>query len=143
MRYGRSLPIQGTVYNGTINGTAPVGTVVSVGVPGTQNVLTHSMWGPQTPGMAWIVKGVSVGGLSSSDAVGIYRNSSTLSPVGFVTGTTPWVLLGCVLLPGDQLMIGHYPSQTASNTYGTLTAGSLQAAFEYIECTPQELGNIL
>ncbi len=137
VKYIRAPRIQGTVYNGTINGSS-TGT-------GTNTFIGGPPWGPQQ-GYAWSVRRVCVGGLANAgtgicDIVGIYRNNVNSPPVAQVTANTPAVFfptLGVVLFGGDQLILGHIPTQVPSNTYGTLVGTFLQADFDVIE-TPTEL----
>jgi len=139
VKYIRAPRIQGTVYSGTINGSATgTGTLYAT--------LGGPQWGP-TQGYAWSVRRIAVGGLANAgtgicDIVGIYRNTNTSPLICQLTANTPMIpfpTLGCVLYGGDFLLLGHVPNQVPSNTYGTLVSTYLQADFDVIEVPIEKL----
>jgi hypothetical protein len=143
IKYLRGARIQGTVYDGTIGNAG--GTTFPAG---TQYAVLGGTWGPMS-GYAWSIRRVAIGGLSNAgsvqiqDTVALYRNNNSAPPLGILTAGNPSITfptLGCVLLGGDSLVIGHYPNQTGANMYGTLGTACTQLAadFDIIEC-PQEL----
>ena len=143
MKYMRPPRIQGTVYNGTIGGYsgAPAGTNSALGGP---------PWGPQS-GYAWSVRRICVGGLANvgtgtaADVVGIYRNNINSPPIAVLTANAPTVnfnTMGCVLLGGDSLLLGHIPNQTGGNTSGTLVGTFLAADFDAIQTPTEYLGKL-
>ena len=139
IKYIRAPRIQGTVYSGTINGSATgTGTLYAT--------LGSPQWGP-TQGYCWSVRRIAVGGLANAgtgvcDIVGLYRNTNTSPLIAQVSANAPMVTfptLGCVLYGGDYLLIGHVPNQGPSNTYGTLVSAYLQADFDVIEVPSEKL----
>ena len=144
IKYIRAPRIQGTVYNGTINGagSGPVtGTLLAT--------LGGPPWGP-LQGYSWSVRRVAVGGLANvngtnPDVVGLYRNTNTAPPMDQITSNKPTVTyptLGFVLHGGDSILLGHIPNQINSNTYGTLAATYIQADFDIIEVPTEMLGKL-
>jgi len=142
IKYIRAPRIQGTVYSGTINGSATgTGTLYAT--------LGSPQWGP-TQGYAWSVRRIAVGGLANAgtgvcDIVGIYRNTNTAPLIAQVTANSPMITfptLGCVLYGGDFLLLGHVPNQVPSNTYGTLVSTYLQADFDVIEVPTEMLAKL-
>lgn len=144
IKYIRPPQIQGTVYNGTINGSAssPAGTAGNA-------VLGGAPWGPQS-GYAWSIRRIAIGGLANTngtnpDTVGVYRNNNNQPPIGMITANTPSITfptLGAVLLGGDSIVLGHIGSQVASNNYGTLVSTFIRADFDVIEVPMEMLGKL-
>lgn len=142
IKYMRAPRVQGTVYNGTINGS-------STAVAGTNSSLGGPPWGPQQ-GYVWTVRRIAIGGLanagtSACDYVGVYRNNINSPPVAVISANTPnqnFTAMGCVLVGGDCLLLGHVPNQAASNTYGTLTATFLAADFDCIQVPSELIGKL-
>jgi len=143
VKYMRAPRIQGTVYNGTINGssTAVAGTLYAT--------LGGPPWGP-LQGYSWSVRRIAVGGLANvntttPDVVGIYRNTNTSPPMAMVTANAMSVTfptLGLVVHGGDSLVLGHIPNQASSNTYGTLASTYIAADFDVIEVPTELLGKL-
>ena len=145
IKYIRAPRIQGTVYNGTINGssTAVAGTLYAT--------LGGPPWGP-TQGYAWSIRRIAVGGLAnansgtSCDVVGIYRNTNTAPPIAIVTANSPMVVfpnLGCLLQGGDSIVLGHIGSLAGSNNYGTLVSTGIAADFDVIEVPSELIGKLV
>lgn len=144
IKYIRAPRIQGTVYNGTINGGA-TGPVVGTALA----TLGGPPWGP-LQGYSWSVRRIAVWGLANvngtnPDVVGIYRNTNTSPFMAQVTSNTPMITfptLGLVIHGGDSLLLGHVPNQVSSNTYGTLAATYIAADFDVIEVPTETLGKL-
>lgn len=143
IKYIRGPRVQGTVYNGTINGssTAVAGTLYAT--------LGGPPWGPLM-GYSWSIRRIAIGGLANvngtnPDVVGIYRNTNTGPPMAQLTANAPSVTfptLGLVVHGGDSLILGHIPNQVSSNTYGTLAATYIAADFDIIEVPTEMLGKL-
>ena len=85
IKYIRAPRIQGTVYNGTINGssTAVAGTLYAT--------LGGPPWGP-TQGYAWSIRRIAVGGLANANSgslgLSAVATTSTLCGAVFVQNST-------------------------------------------------------
>ena len=143
VKYIRAPRLQGTVYNGTINGssTAVTGTLYAT--------LGGPPWGPLM-GYSWSIRRIAIGGLANvngtnPDVVGIYRNTNTSPPMAQLTANSPSVTfptLGLVVHGGDSIVLGHIPNQVSSNTYGTLASTYIAADFDIIEVPTEMLGKL-